>query len=380
MSNKDFYEILGISRSATDTEIKKAYRKMAMKYHPDRNPDNKQAEEQFKEVQKAYEILSDAKKKAAYDQFGHAGIDSGMGGHGHSGFSGFGDSFEDLFDNIFSGGQNRGWGESRSHSQRGADLQATVEISLEEAFNGKTIELDIYHQESCATCSGKGAKAGSSPKKCDMCRGMGQVRMQQGFISIQQTCPACQGNGQLITDKCTDCRGDGRIRKPKKLTVKIPSGVDEGDRIRLSGEGDAGLMGGTSGDLYVQIRLKKHPIFERQHNDLHCEVPINFVTAALGGSIEVPTLSGKVSLKIPVETQTGKSFRLRGKGMPSARNGADGDLLCRVVVETPVNLNEKQKTLLEELQTTLGKSNQNHAPKWATWFDNVKKFIDTLKK
>ncbi len=383
MSKKDFYEVLGVSRSATDAEIKKAYRKMAMKYHPDRNPDNKEAEEQFKDVQKAYEVLSDSKKKAAYDQFGHAGIDPSMGGAGaggFGGFGGFGDVFEDIFENIFTGGQARPGQGQRSYAQRGADLQAGVELSLEEAYTGKSIELDVYHQESCKTCTGSGAKPGTSPKKCDTCQGMGQVRIQQGFFSIQQTCPACHGQGQVIVDKCGDCRGEGRIRVPKKLTVKIPAGVDDGDRIRLSGEGDAGFMCGPAGDLYVQIRIKKHPIFERNHNDLHCEVPIGFVTAAVGGSIEVPTLSGKVALKIPAETQTGKVFRLRGKGMTSVRTKAEGDLLCRVVLETPVNLNAKQKELLEEFQNSLGHANQNHTPKWTTWFENVKKFVDGLKK
>jgi molecular chaperone DnaJ len=384
MSKQDFYEVLGVSRSATDAEIKKAYRKMAMKYHPDRNPDNKEAEEKFKDVQKAYEVLSDSKKKAAYDQFGHAGVDPSMGGGfgagGFGGFGGFGDVFEDIFDNIFTGGQARGHGGGhQTHAQRGSDLQMGLELSLEEAATGKTVEVDVYHQESCKTCTGSGAKPGTSPKKCETCQGMGQVRIQQGFFSIQQTCPACHGQGQVIVDKCTDCRGDGRIRMPKKLTVKIPAGVDDGDRIRLSGEGDAGYYGGPSGDLFVQIRLKKHPIFERHHNDLHCEVPIDFVTAAIGGTIEVPTLAGKVSLKIPAETQTGKVFRLRGKGMTSVRTKAEGDLLCKVAVEIPVNLNAKQKDILQEFQKTLGGSNQNHTPKWTNWIDNVKKFIDGLK-
>lgn len=380
MSKQDFYEVLGVSRSSTDAEIKKAYRKMAMKYHPDRNPDNKEAEEKFKDVQKAYEILSDVKKKAAYDQFGHAGVDPSMGGGGgFGGFGGFGDVFEDIFENIFTGGQARGHGGHQTHAQRGADLQMGLELSLEEAAAGKTVEVDVYHHESCKTCTGSGAKPGTSPKKCGTCQGMGQVRIQQGFFSIQQTCPACHGQGQVIVDKCSDCRGDGRVRMPKKLTVKVPAGVDDGDRIRLSGEGDAGYFGGPSGDLFVQIRVKKHPIFERHHNDLHCEVPIDFVTAAIGGTIEVPTLSGKVSLKIPAETQTGKVFRLRSKGMTSVRTKAEGDLLCRVAVEIPINLNAKQKELLQEFQKTLGSSNQNHTPKWTNWFDNVKKFIDGLK-
>ncbi|NDH08547.1 MAG: molecular chaperone DnaJ, partial [Gammaproteobacteria bacterium] len=275
MSTRDFYEVLGVGRQATDADIKKAYRKMAMKHHPDRNPDNKDAEEKFKEVQKAYEILSDSKKKAAYDQFGHAGVDASMGGGaGPGGFGGFGDVFEDIFENIFTGGRSGAHGHAGgSRTQRGNDLQMGLELSLEEAALGKSVEVDIYHQSSCNTCSGSGAKPGTQPKKCETCAGMGQVRIQQGFFSIQQTCPACHGQGQVIVDKCVDCRGDGRIRVPKKLTIKIPAGVDEGDRIRLSGEGDAGHFGGPSGDLYVQVKVKKHPIFERQHNDLFCEVP-----------------------------------------------------------------------------------------------------------
>jgi molecular chaperone DnaJ len=254
-----------------------------------------------------------------------------------------------------------------------------IELTLEEAALGKSIEMDIYHQASCNTCSGSGAKPGTSPKHCETCAGIGQVRIQQGFFSIQQTCPACHGQGKIIVDKCSDCRGDGRIRVPKKLTVKIPPGVDQDDRIRLAGEGDAGYFGGPSGDLFVQVRIKKHPIFERQHTDLHCEVPIDFATAALGGTIEVPTLTGRVSLKIPEETQTGKVFRLRGKGMTSVRTRAQGDLLCRVTVETPIRLDTKQKELLQQFQVSLGESKNNHTPQTNSWFDNVKKFIDNLK-
>lgn len=385
MSKKDLYEVLGISRSATEPEIKKAYRKLAMKYHPDRNPDNKEAEEQFKEVQKAYEVLSDAKKRAAYDQFGHAGIDPSMGGGpgaaGFGGFGGFGDVFEDIFENIFTAGRgSQGPGGRQSHGERGNDLQMGLELTLEEAALGKTVEVDIYHQRSCNTCTGSGAKPGTKPKNCETCGGIGQVRIQQGFFSIQQTCPHCHGQGKVIVDKCNDCRGDGRIRVPQKLTVKIPAGVDQDDRIRLSGEGDAGYFGGPAGDLYVQIKVKKHPIFERVQHDLHCEVPIDFVTAALGGSIEVPTLSGRVTLKIPAETQTGKVFRLRGKGMSSVRSKTQGDLLCKVTVETPIHLDAKQKALLEEFQASLSTDNQNHSPKWNSWFVAVKKFFEDLKE
>lgn len=378
MQNKDLYEILGVSRQTTDADIKKAYRKLAMKYHPDRNPDNKEAEEKFKEIQKAYEILSDSKKRAAYDQFGHAGIDPSMGA-GAGGFGGFGDVFEDIFENIFTGGQSRGGGRSKPRAHKGSDLQIGLELTLEEAALGKSTQVDIFHQVSCKTCKSTGAKAGTKPKKCETCAGMGQVRIQQGFFSIQQTCPSCHGQGEVIEDKCVDCRGEGRVRLSQKLTVKIPAGVDDGDRIRLVGEGDAGYFGGPAGDLYVQMKIKKHPIFERVHNDLSCEVPIEFVIASLGGTIDVPTLTGRVSLKIPSETQTGKVFRLRGKGMQSVRTKTQGDLLCRVVVETPVNLDKNQKDLLEKFQASLNQSNLNQTPKLKAWFLGMKKFFEDMK-
>lgn len=374
MEQRDYYELLGVSRGADDSEIKKAYRKMAMKYHPDRNPDDNAAEEKFKEIQKAYAVLSDQQKRSAYDQFGHAGVDGTRGGAG--GFGGFGDVFEDIFENIFSGGR----GQSRqSRGQRGSDLQFNVQMSLEEAAVGKQIEITVPRHITCEPCHGSGAKKGSTPKSCETCNGMGQVRIQQGFFSIQQTCPNCQGEGKVITDPCTNCHGQGRVRESKKLTVKIPAGVDNGDRVRLGGEGEAGMHGGPAGDLYVQISVKNHPIFERHDNDLHCEVPISFITAALGGAIEVPTLEGRVTLKIPAETQTGKLFRLRSKGMKSVRGHAAGDLLCKVVIETPVNLSREQKDLLAQLHASLDTSKKTHSPRSTSWFDGVKKFFEDMK-
>ena len=374
MEQRDYYEVLGVSRGADNSEIKKAYRKMAMKYHPDRNADDKSAEEKFKEIQKAYAILSDKQKRAAYDQYGHAGVDPSMG-QGGGGFGGFGDVFEDIFENIFSNGRGQG---RQSRGQRGADLQYNVQLSLEEAAAGKQIEISVPRHASCKTCSGSGAKQGSKPKDCETCNGIGQVRIQQGFFSIQQPCPSCHGEGKVITDPCHSCHGQGRVRESKKLTVKIPAGVDNGDRVRLGGEGEAGTHGGGTGDLYVQVSVKPHAIFERQDSDLHCEVPISFVTAALGGTIEVPTLEGRVTLKIPGETQTGKVFRLRSKGVKSVRGHAQGDLLCKVVVETPVDLSREQKDLLTQFQESLI-NGKTHSPRSSSWFDGVKKFFEDMK-
>jgi len=371
-TKKDFYEVLGVNRDASDDEIKKAYRKLAMKYHPDRNPDNPKAEEHFKEAKEAYEILSDGNKRAAYDQYGHAGVDpqAGMGGGGGGGF---GDAFGGIFDEIFGGG--RGGGGGRSSVYRGADLRYNLEISLEQAAFGTETKIRIPTMEACEPCKGTGAKAGTSPKTCPTCAGSGQVRLQQGFFSIQQTCPKCHGTGRFVADPCGSCHGAGRVKQYKTLAVKIPGGVDEGDRIRLAGEGEHGVNGGPPGDLYVQIHLKAHSVFQRDHNDLHCEMPISFSTAALGGEIEIPTLDGAAKLKIPHETQSGKVFRLRGKGIKGVRSQTHGDLLCHVVVETPVALTDRQKELLRELEEISSSNSAKHNPRGKGWMDKVKEFF-----
>lgn len=378
MSKRDYYEILGVDRSADDKEIKKAYRRLAMKYHPDRNPDDAAAEEKFKEATEAYEILADSQKKAAYDQYGHAGVDPNAAGGGFGGGAGgFSDIFGDVFGDIFGGG---GGGGGRSRSSRGADLRYNLELDLEDAVRGKTVKIRIPTQVTCNPCNGSGAAKGSTPETCGTCHGAGQVRMQQGFFSVQQTCPACRGQGKIIKNPCSSCHGSGMQEEEKTLSVKVPSGVDTGDRIRLAGEGEAGAQGGPSGDLYVQVSVKEHPIFVRDGRNLYCDVPITLVDAALGGELEVPTLDGRVKLKIPAETQTGKMFRLRGKGVEPVRGGPAGDLMCRVVVETPVNLNKKQKDLLKEFQATLDKDGgKKHAPQKHSWFEGVKNFFDDMK-
>ena len=372
MSKRDYYEVLGVERNSTDQEIKKAYRRVAMKYHPDRNPDDADADAKFKEATEAYEVLLDKEKRQAYDQFGHAGVDPSMGGGGFQGGS-FGDIFGDVFGDIFGGGGGR-----RSGPQRGSDLRYTLEVSLEEAVRGATTEIRVPSLQHCGTCDGSGAKPGTSPTTCGGCGGSGQVRMQQGFFQVQQTCPQCRGRGKTISDPCTDCRGQGLVEKTKTLSVKVPPGVDTGDRIRLSGEGEAGPAGGPPGDLFVQISVRQHPIFERDGRHLYCEIPINFADAALGGELEVPTLDGRVKLKIPPETQTGKLFRLRGKGVKPVRGGAVGDLLCRAVIETPVNLSKEQKRLLEELRESIQESGSEQSPKQSSWFEGVKSFFDGM--
>ena len=369
MAKKDYYEVLGVNRDASEDDIKKSYRKLAMKFHPDRNPDNPKSEEQFKEAKEAYEVLTDAAKRAAYDQYGHAGVDPSIAGAGAAGRGGFADAFGDIFGDIFGGGRGR------SNVYRGADLRYNLEIGLEEAARGTETKIRIPTLEECATCHGSGAKPGTHPTKCTTCDGHGQVRMQQGFFSIQQTCPKCHGSGKVVQSPCVTCRGAGRLKQHKTLSVKIPSGVDEGDRIRLSGEGEAGVNGGPAGDLYVVIHLKAHAVFQRDHNDLHCEMPISFTTAALGGEIEIPTLDGYAKIKIPAETQSGKVFRLRGKGIKGVRSSAHGDLMCHVVVETPVSLTARQRELLIELEAINVKDSGQHNPRAKSWMDKVKEFF-----
>ncbi len=372
-AKKDYYEVLGVNKDASEEEIKKAYRKLAMKYHPDRNPDNPKAEDQFKEAKEAYEMLSDDQKRAAYDQYGHAGVDPSMGAGASAGFGGFGDAFGDIFGDIFGGGR----GGQRSNVYRGADLRYNMEVSLEDAARGTETKIRIPVQSSCETCNGTGAKSGKSPVTCTTCNGHGQVRMQQGFFSVQQTCPKCHGTGKIIKDEdqCGTCHGAGRVKQNKTLSVKIPAGVDEGDRIRLSGEGEAGVNGGPTGDLYVVIHIKPHAIFQREGGNLHCEMPISFTTAALGGEIEVPTLGGSAKMKIPAETQTGGVFRLRGKGIKPLRASEHGDLMVHVVVETPVKLTEHQKKLLKEFDASTQADAGKHSPKNKSWVDKAKDFF-----
>ena len=375
MAKRDFYEVLGVEKNASEADIKKAYRRLAMKFHPDRNPGDKSAEDKFKEVKEAYEILTDGQKRAAYDQFGHAGVDpaaaAGAGGFGFGGGGNFSDIFGEVFGDIF--GQGRGGARAR----RGADLRYNLEMSLEDAVRGTSVKIHIPTLVECKTCHGSGAKKGSKPTTCNTCGGHGQVRMQQGFFSLQQTCPRCHGKGTIVSDPCATCRGNGRVEETKTLSVKIPAGVDEGDRIRLSGEGEAGEAGAAPGDLYVQVHIREHPIFQRDGSNLYCEVPIDIATAALGGELDVPTLDGRVKLKIPAETQSGKVFRMRSKGVTSVRGGPAGDLLCKVSVETPVNLTARQKELLSELAASL--NHERHSPKARSWLDGVKKFFEDMK-
>ena len=379
MAKRDYYDVLGVAKNASEDDIKKAYRKLAMKHHPDRNQGEgaKKSEEQFKEVKEAYEMLSDAQKRAAYDQYGHAGVDPNAGGFrpggpGAEGFGGFAEAFGDIFGDIFGGqgGPRRGGGGQQIY--RGSDLSYAMEISLEEAAHGKETQIRIPSWDECATCHGSGAKPGSSAKTCPSCNGAGTVTMRQGFFSIQQTCPHCHGTGKVIPDPCTACGGAGRIKRQKTLEVKIPAGINEGMRIRSAGNGEPGTNGGPPGDLYIEIRVKQHEIFERDGDDLHCTVPVGLTTAALGSTLEVPTLGGKAEIELPEGTQHGKTFRLRGKGIKGVRSSYPGDLYCHISVETPVKLTEHQKKLMRELDESLAKSADRHSPNAKSWTNRVK--------
>ena len=373
MAKRDYYDVLDVDRGADDDAIKKAYRRLAMKYHPDRNSGDEDSEERFKEAKEAYEVLSNPQQRAAYDQFGHDGLNLGGGGQGPGFSGGFRDIFDDVFGDIFG---SRGGG---ARAYRGSDLRYPLELDLDRAVAGDTITIRVPTVVDCGTCHGSGARPGTSPVPCETCGGNGQVRLQQGFFSIQQTCPRCKGAGTVISDPCTACAGHGQVRDQKTLSVKIPPGVDTGDRIRLAGEGERGARSGPPGDLYVEISVRAHPIFERNGNDLACEVPISFATATLGGEVEVPTLDGAVRIKVPEGTQTGRQFRLRGKGVRSVRGGGTGDLLCRVVIETPVKLTARQKELLHELDATLKGDEAAHAPRATSWFNGVRQFFEDLR-
>jgi len=374
MAKRDYYDVLGVSRTASADEIKKSYRRMAMKHHPDRNTGDASAESKFKEAKEAYEVLKDPDKRATYDRFGHEGLSAGTG-PGAGGFSaeGFGDIFGDVFGDIFGGGRQRG-----SQVFRGADLGYELRLDLEKAVSGDSVTIDVPTQVTCETCDGSGAKKGTEPVKCTTCGGAGQVRMQQGFFSIQQTCPACKGAGTVIGDPCGECHGRGRVHKTKTLSVKVPAGVDDGDRIRLSGEGEAGRNGGPPGDLYVEIRVNPHKIFQRDGADLACEVPVSIGAATLGGEVDLPTLNGHVSLKVPPGTQSGKVFRLRGKGVTTVRDARQGDLFAKVAVETPVNLTAEQKELLQRFDDSVQAGGEQHSPRAGGWLDTVKRFFDRI--
>jgi len=376
MSKQDYYQTLGLQKNSSDAEIKKAYRKLAMKHHPDRNPDDKTAEIKFKEAKEAYEVLSDNQKRAAYDQFGHAGVNNqaGMGGGFNPGDA-FNDIFGDMFGDIFGNarGQRR-----QSGAQRGADLRYELDLDLEQAVFGETIKINIPSLIGCETCAGSGAKKGTQATRCLRCEGRGSVRVQQGFFTLQQTCPECRGQGQTIKDPCVDCSGSGRVQKERTISIKIPAGVDQDDRIRLSSEGEAGMKGGPPGDLYVDVNIRSHPIFKREGSNLFCEVPISFTKAALGGTVEVPTIDGAVNLTIPTETQSGEVFRLRGKGVQSYRDRVLGDLFCNIQIETPVNLNADQKNILKSFEESINKSKKEHRPNKNKWTESVKNFFNRL--
>ncbi|WP_367670479.1 molecular chaperone DnaJ [Sodalis-like secondary symbiont of Drepanosiphum platanoidis] len=372
MSKSDYYQILGISKNANEREIKRAYKRLAIKFHPDRNPGNSSSEEKFKEIKEAYEVLNNSEKRAAYDKYGHSAFEQNSMGN-ESETSDFNDIFGDVFGDIF--------GNKQKTSNRGRDLQYNIELTLEEVVKGITKEIRIPILDICKMCNGSGSHPGTSSVSCSTCHGQGQIQMRQGFFAVQQTCPTCRGKGKIIKHPCNICNGRRRIEKLKLISIKIPSGIDTGDKIRLSGKGEAGEQGMPFGDLYVQIKIKKHHIFNRKENNLYCEVPINFSIASLGGEIEVPTLDGRVKLKIPSETQTGKLFRIYNRGVKSVRNGFKGDLFCKVIVETPVKLNKYQKKLLKNLSDSFkGPNGIQNIPKSKNFFDIVRKFFDDLRK
>ncbi len=372
MSKRDYYEILEVSRSVDDGELKKSYRRLAMRYHPDRNPDDISAEERFKEISEAYEVLSDPQKRRAYDQFGHAGVQgNGGGGAGFGGAGGFGDIFGDIFEQFTRGGFG-----FQQDPGRGSDLRYRLELSLEEAAAGKAVELEIPSSVVCESCQGTGAEPGSEVEDCRTCGGHGQVRMAQGFFSVTRPCPNCGGSGKVVKSPCKSCKGQGRVRKNRLVEVKIPAGVDTGDRIRLSGEGEAGERGAPPGDLYVEIQVRPHSLFERDGDDLHCAVPVSFTTLALGGELEVPTLTGRVKVQIPAGTQSGKVFLLRGKGIQGVRSRMAGDLHCRVQVEVPIKLNERQRELLQEFAAETGEAAQH--PQQESWWAKAKDFFERM--
>ena len=377
MAKRDYYETLDVPRGADEAELKKAYRRLAMKFHPDRNPGDATAEDSFKEAKEAYEVLSNPQLRAAYDQHGHAGVEAATRGGPGGGFSGadvFGDIFGEVFGDIFGGGGRR----SGRQAYRGADLRYELELDLEQAVFGHKTTIDIATLADCDDCAGSGAAKGSAPKTCDACNGAGQVRMNQGIFTVQQTCPRCRGAGTMIDKPCPTCHGQGRQRQSRTLEIAIPAGVDTGDRLRRPGEGEAGRNGGPAGDLYIEVAVREHAIFRRDGADLSCEVPVPFTVAALGGELKVPTLSGSSSLKVPAETQSGRVFRLRDKGVRPVRGGATGDLYCRVVVETPVSLTREQKDLLKTFEASLRKDEQRHNPREHTWRTGVRSFLDKI--
>lgn len=373
MSKRDYYKVLDVPRTATEAQVKQAYRRLAMKYHPDRNPNDREAEESFKEAKEASEVLTDAHKRALYDQHGHAGLEAAARGGGRGGFSSdaFSDIFGDVFGDIFGGARRSG----RSQVFRGADLRYELELELDQAVFGHAVEIEVARLTECETCHGSGAAKGSQPVTCDSCGGAGQVRISQGFFQLQQTCPRCRGAGTIVRNPCDSCLGQGRVRRARKLAVKVPAGVDGGDRVRLSGEGEAGRNGGPPGDLYVEIHVREHPIFERDGEHLSCEVPVSFATAALGGTVAVPTLDGDVLLKVPAESQSGRVFRLRDKGVKPVRGGPRGDLFCRVVIETPVHLSAEQRELVRQLEASLKEHPGRHAPREEGFLEGVKRFF-----